>query len=101
MVDLVRDFNRGAVQLHVMHHAQQGEVHGVALIEELRRHGHSLSPGTLYPMLHRLEAAGLLEFRDVTFEGRRRKLYRSTSAGRKAFRQCQRALRELAEEVLP
>lgn len=99
-MDLVRNFTRGAVQVHVMHHAQDAEVHGLALIEELGRHGHHLSPGTLYPMLHRLEEGGLLTSREVVVEGKRRRLYRATSAGRIAFRQCQRAVRELAEEVL-
>jgi DNA-binding PadR family transcriptional regulator len=99
-MDLVRDFNRGAVQLHVMHHAQDAEVHGLGLIEELRRHGHRLSPGTLYPMLHRLEEGGMLASREAVVSGKRRRLYRTTSAGRRAFRQCQRALRELADEVL-
>jgi len=99
-MDLVRDFNRGAVQLHVMHHAQHAEVHGLGLIDELARHGHRLSPGTLYPMLHRLEQAGLLSSRSVVVDGRRRRLYRSTVAGTKAYRRCQDALRELAHEVL-
>jgi DNA-binding PadR family transcriptional regulator len=99
-VDLVRDFARGAVQLHVMHHAQSEEVHGTALIEELARHGHRVSPGTLYPMLHRLEQGGLLVSRDVVVEGRRRRLYSATASGKRAFRQCQAALRELADEVL-
>ena len=91
---------RGAVQLHVMHHAHHAEVHGTGLIAELARHGHSLSPGTVYPMLHRLEDAGLLTSREVVVEGRRRRLYRTTEAGDRAFRQCQRALRELSSELL-
>src|SRR5271169_2842520 len=52
LMDIVRDFKRGAVQLHVLFHAAQGEIHGSEMIEELSRHGHRLSPGTLYPMLH-------------------------------------------------
>jgi DNA-binding PadR family transcriptional regulator len=28
------------------------------MIEELRRHGYRISPGTLYPMLHALERKG-------------------------------------------
>ena len=99
-MDLVRDVARGAVQLHVMHHACIGEVHGTALIAELARHGHRLSPGTLYPMLHRLEEAGLLVSRTEVVGGKRRRLYSATTAGRRAFRQCQAALRELADEVL-
>ena len=99
-VDLVRDFNRGAVQLHVMHHACESAVHGAAMIDELARHGHRLSPGTLYPMLHRLQAAGLLTSEPVVVEGRQRRLYRATREGRRAFRACREALRELATEVL-
>jgi DNA-binding PadR family transcriptional regulator len=99
-IDLVRDFTRAAVQVHLMHHACEGDVHGAALIEELARHGYRLSPGTVYPMLHRLEAAGLLASREVLVQGRQRRVYRATPEGRKAFAACRRAVRELAEEVL-
>jgi DNA-binding PadR family transcriptional regulator len=99
-MDLVADFIRGAVQLHVMHHACLEEIHGAAMIEELARHGHRLSPGTLYPMLHRLESAGLLASRQVNVDGRNRRLYSATGEGVQAFRECQAALRELTGEVL-
>jgi len=99
-MDLVKEFVRGAVQVHVMHHAHLEEVHGTGLIEELANHGHTLSPGTIYPMLHRLEEAGLLASREVVLSGRRRRLYRTTEAGNRAFRACQRAVRELSSEVL-
>jgi hypothetical protein len=33
------------------------------MIEELRRHGYRISPGTLYPMLHALERKGYLRSR--------------------------------------
>ena len=98
-MDLVGDFTRGVVGVHVMHHACEGEVHGAALIEELARHGHRLSPGTVYPMLHRLHRAGLLDVRDVVVAGRKRRLYRATPAGREAFSCCCQALDELAQEV--
>ena len=99
-MDLVRDFTRGAVQVHVMHHACEAEVHGAALIDELARHGHRLSPGTVYPMLHRLEGAGLLAVRTVVVDGRHRRLYRATPAGRRAFAASRGAVEELAGEVL-
>ncbi len=99
-MDLVRDFIRGAVQVHVMHHACEGEIHGASLIEELARHGHRLSPGTVYPMLHRLEDAGLLASHAVTVDGRQRRLYRATAAGKEAFAACRAAVRELAHELL-
>jgi DNA-binding PadR family transcriptional regulator len=99
-VKLVQDFTRGAVQVHVMYHACEGDVHGAGLIDELSRHGYRLSPGTVYPMLHRLEAAGLVRSREVVVDGRRRRLYRATPLGRRAFRACRAAVDELACEVL-
>jgi DNA-binding PadR family transcriptional regulator len=51
-------------------------------------------------MLHRLEAAGLVVSRQVLVDGRRRRVYRASSKGRKAFAACRRAIRELAGEVL-
>ena len=35
---MVREFQRGAVRLHILHHAALEEVHGAWLTEELRRH---------------------------------------------------------------
>jgi DNA-binding PadR family transcriptional regulator len=96
----VRSFLRGVVQLHVLHHAAAGEVHGAWITEELARHGHRISPGTLYPMLHRMEDDGLLRSRLVVVEGRRRRVYRATAKGRRALDRARRALRELADEVL-
>jgi DNA-binding PadR family transcriptional regulator len=45
----------GLVPLHILYHAVKEEIYGQAMIGELRRHGYKLGPGTLYPMLHRLE----------------------------------------------
>jgi DNA-binding PadR family transcriptional regulator len=99
-VDVVRDFQRGALRLRILHHAGSGEVHGARLMEELARHGYRVGPGTLYPLLARLEEAGLLRSRLQVVEGRQRRCYRATPAGRKALNACRRALRELAGEVL-
>jgi DNA-binding PadR family transcriptional regulator len=96
----VRSFHRGAVQLHVLHHAAEHEVDGAWVTEELARHGHRISPGTLYPTLHRMEDEGLLRSRTKVVEGRRRRLYTATPRGRRALEQARRTLRELADEVL-
>ncbi len=50
-----RDLYSGMMRLHVLHHAAQGPVFGLGMVEELARHGYRISPGTLYPLLHRLE----------------------------------------------
>ena len=96
----MREFLRGAVQLHVLHHAAEEEVDGAWMSEELAHHGYSISPGTLYPTLHRMEAEGLLRSRTVVVDGRRRRRYSATDDGRRTLEQTRRALRELADEVL-
>jgi DNA-binding PadR family transcriptional regulator len=96
----MRSFDRGAVQLHVLHHAADHEIHGAWITEELARHGHRISPGTLYPTLHRMEGEGLLRSRTKVVEGRKRRLYTATPRGRRALEQARRTLRELAAEVL-
>jgi DNA-binding PadR family transcriptional regulator len=96
----MRSFDRGAVQLHVLHHAAEGEVHGAWIMEELARHGHQISPGTLYPTLHRMEDEGLLRSRTTIVQGRRRRLYTATPRGKRDLEQARRTLRELADELL-
>ena len=70
------------------------------MAEELARHGYRISPGTLYPTLHRMEEDGLLASRRTIVDGRWRRVYRATPAGRRTLRETKRALRELADELL-
>ncbi|MGH2858035.1 MAG: PadR family transcriptional regulator, partial [Solirubrobacteraceae bacterium] len=70
-----REFRRGAVRLHVVHHAAVGELSGVWISGELARHGYQISPGTLYSLLHDLEAEGLLTSTERTENGRVRRYY--------------------------
>lgn len=96
----MREFIRGAVRLHVLHHANEGGVHGAWLAAELGHHGYSISPGTLYPALHRMEAEGLLSSHPELTDGHLRRVYRITPPGRRALRDAKRLLAELADEVL-
>jgi len=86
--------------LHVLHHADEGDVHGAWMAEELAHHGYRISPGTLYPRLHRMEEEGLLRSRSVVVDGRTRRVYRITAKGRRELAKGRRVLRELADEVL-
>lgn len=99
-MDVVRDFVRGAVTVHVLHHAAEGPVHGAWLTRELARHGYAISPGTLYPLLHRLEEAGLLRSTSRVIEGRARRVYTVTATGKRALTKLRAAVTELAGEVL-
>lgn len=100
-MDVVRDFRRGAVRLHVLHHASEGEVSGAWMSAELARHGYHISPGTLYPLLHALQDAGLLTSAGRTERGRVLRYYIATAAGRSALASARAALAELAAELLP
>lgn len=97
----MREFQRGAVRLHILHHAAKEEIHGAWMARELEGHGYRISPGTLYPTLHRLESDGLLVSQQRVVEGRTRRVYRATEAGRRALAEDRRALAELARELLP
>ncbi|MDZ7652054.1 MAG: PadR family transcriptional regulator [Burkholderiaceae bacterium] len=100
MRDLFRDTFLGFVRVHLLHHAAKEPIFGTEMIEELRRHGYALSPGTLYPMLHALEAEGFLRSAAQVIEGKVRRYYRSTPAGRKALDKLKVKVRELVDEVL-
>jgi DNA-binding PadR family transcriptional regulator len=96
----VREFLRGAVRLHILHHAAIGEIHGAWMTRELARHGYRISPGVLYPTLHKMEAEGLIASRPQVVDGRGRRSYVATAKGRRTLEATKRQLRELAAEVL-
>ena len=90
----------GLIRIHLLYHACEGPIFGLGMIEELRQHGYNLSAGTLYPMLHRLERTGLLESEEIQLEGRRRRVYRATPAGRKAMARARSRVKVLFREIL-
>jgi PadR family transcriptional regulator len=97
---MLRDFFLGFVKIHILHHAAHEPVYGAAIIAELRRHGYDLSPGSLYPILHSLEAAGYLSRADRVVGGKVRKYYTITDAGYQALEEVRPKIRELVDEVL-
>src|SRR4051794_41911963 len=69
---------KGHLDALVLATFRDGPVHGYAVIEELRRKSEGafdLAEGTVYPVLHRLEAGGLLASSWSTTAGRRRRGY--------------------------
>jgi len=97
---MVRDFFLGFIRIHVLHHAALEPVYGLAMMEELGRHGYDVSPGTLYPILHQMEDAGYLEREERVVEGRIRKYYHATEEGEAALVEAKGKIRELVDEVL-
>ena len=95
-----RDFYSGLIRLHVLHYAVEEPIFGLGVIDELRRHGYRISPGTLYPLLHGLEKKGYLKGSEVRNGKSLRKVYRATPAGRKALALAKEKVRELFRELI-
>jgi DNA-binding PadR family transcriptional regulator len=89
----------GLIRLHILHHACREPVFGLGMIEELAGHGYRLSPGTLYPLLHGLEAKGLLRSRKRLQDGRIRRVYTATGPGRKVLAAARERVKELFGEL--
>lgn len=94
-----QDLYSGLIRLHILHHACEGDIFGLAMIEELARHGYKLSPGTMYPLLHSLEERGFLVSKERQDGRRYRRFYRATPAGRKALVSAREKVRELFGEL--
>jgi len=97
---LDREFFLGFVKIHILYHASKCPVSGVEMTEELKRHGYSLGPGTLYPALHRLEREGYLKLKPEVIRGKVRKYYTITEHGSQVLREASKKIRELVDEVL-
>jgi DNA-binding PadR family transcriptional regulator len=94
-----QDLLSGLVELHVLYHAVEEEIFGLGMLEELKRHGYRISPGTIYPLLHRLTHRGYLQVREVRMGRARRRLYRATPKGHEALAVVHRHVRELIGEL--
>ncbi len=88
-------------KVHILHHAGEQPVHGQWIMNELRRHGYEISPGTLYPLLARLAKRGWLSCQRDPKGGRRaQKNHRLTAKGRRVLNLIREQVRELHEEVV-
>ena len=94
-----QDLYSGLIRLHVLHHASKGPIFGLWMIGELRHHGYRTGPGTLYPLLHRLEQKGYLRSKDERVGGKRRRSYRITRRGRAELAAARVNVRELFDEL--
>ncbi|AQV00161.1 PadR family transcriptional regulator [Desulfococcus multivorans] len=98
---LQREILLGFWKIHILHHAAQSPVVGQWMIQELRHHGYDVSPGTLYPILSRLEAHGWLVCKKDPEGGpRARKEYSLTEAGRDTLAFLKIQIEELYQEVV-
>jgi PadR family transcriptional regulator, regulatory protein PadR len=79
------DLLRGSLDLMVLSVLANGSTYGYDLQQRLQQASDQLvklQAGTLYPVLHRLEAEGLIDSRWEATTGRKRKWYDLTATGR-------------------
>ena len=98
---LTREILLGFWKVHILHHAAEHPVVGQWIQTELRRHGYDISPGTLYPLLKRMERAGWLRGKSDPAAGlRSRRYYHLTPAGAAVMGVLREAVVELHHEVV-
>jgi DNA-binding PadR family transcriptional regulator len=98
---LTREILLGFWKVHILHHAAEHPIIGQWVLTELRRHGYEISPGTLYPLLKRLERNGWLRSEAAVGEGkRRRRYYHLTRRGAAVLDVLRDTVIELHHEVI-
>lgn len=71
----------GFMQIHVLIQAKKEPFFGLWLIEELEKYGYHISPGTVYPILAKMETENLLEKETRVVNGKNRHYYKITNEG--------------------
>ncbi|WP_053361735.1 PadR family transcriptional regulator [Bacillus sp. FJAT-27251] len=96
---VLRKLFLGFIQIHILHHAKEDPIYGAWMLEELREHGYNISAGTLYPILHTMEADGLLVKEEKNVEGKIRKYYTATEKGNVILIEARNKAYELFKEI--
>jgi len=98
---LTREILLGFWKVHILHHAAEHPIIGQWVLSELRRHGYDISPGTLYPLLKRLERNGWLRSEAAVGDGKRgRRYYHLTTRGAAVLELLRETVIELHHEVV-
>lgn len=96
---MLRKLFLGFIHIHILHHAKEHPVFGAWMLGELREHGYTISPGTLYPILHTMEKDGLLTREDRNVDGKIRKYYTTTDKGNNILIEARKKAYELFKEI--
>jgi PadR family transcriptional regulator, regulatory protein PadR len=98
---IAREILLGFWKVHILHHAAEHSVVGQWVLTELRRHGYHISPGTLYPLLRRMEHNGWLRAERDAGAGRNgRRYYHLTARGAAVLDLLRETVVELYHEVV-
>jgi PadR family transcriptional regulator, regulatory protein PadR len=97
-----RERLKGHLDLLLLSVLSAGPAHGYAIITSLRQRSEGtfdLHEGTIYPALHRLEDAGLLDSSWAEADGRKRRVYALTAKGEAALAAERGAWRRFAAGI--
>lgn len=97
---LHRAFLLGFIGIYILHRTSKEPLFGTKIADELAGHDYNVSPGTLYPTLHRLEKDGYLESTSKVVQGKVRKYYQATAEGKRMLEQSREKIRGLVAEVI-
>jgi len=75
----------GFMQIHILIQAKKEAFFGLWMIEELKNYGYQISPGTIYPLLTKMERENLLKKEIRLINGKNRNYYLITDEGIKAL----------------
>lgn len=81
---LLNELRRGTIVISVLSQLSEPK-YGYSLVSILTEKGMAIEPGTLYPLLRRLEKQQLLESKWDTDEARPRKYYLLSPFGREVY----------------
>lgn len=81
---LMQELRRGTIIIGVLSQLSEPQ-YGYSLVSVLEEKGISIDPGTLYPLLRRLEKQELLESKWDTNEARPRKYYLLSPFGKEVY----------------
>ncbi|WP_105616041.1 PadR family transcriptional regulator [Vallitalea okinawensis] len=96
---VLRKLFLGFVQIHILYHAKNEPIYGVWMMKELDEHGYSISPGSLYPMLNRMEKEGLLWREEKNVDGKIIKFYSTTELGEEVLHEAATKAAHLFHEI--
>jgi PadR family transcriptional regulator, regulatory protein PadR len=100
---LVQELRRGSLVVMVLSQLAEQQ-YGYSLVQRFEEQGLNLDPGTLYPLLRRLEKQGLLLSQWDTEGGHPRRYYSLSPAGHEVLTSMAKewqSMSELMQRLLP
>ncbi|WP_019178151.1 PadR family transcriptional regulator [Methanomassiliicoccus luminyensis] len=95
---LVVELRRGTLVLSVLSQLERPE-YGYSLVQKLEEKDAVIEPGTLYPLLRRLEKQNLLVSRWDTSENRPRKYYELSEEGKEVYERLKEEWKGLSKQL--